>query len=266
MKIVSLGPLKAASLKTLDFELVELLFYPQYTSQNTSASYRQINHWTAEKLLDDNRMKDDQGWRKLCLVDLLWIEVIKMLRNIGFSTDDIREVKQSIFNRDSDEIGQLPIAILLSWITKTQFYLVIEFTVTEPRKIMGANICDEEDYLTFCKHALQPFFVVSLKQLWLTQLLKYGPMRGNGNEFTPYLLTESEQAMMDKVRHHDVHKVEVQKKNGNIVKVLSTMQNKKTLPIGKLMEDIVFGKVTLSLENGRTTYSEITVSEKFNEK
>lgn len=59
--------------------------------------------WTEQGLLDDRR-EDSQGWRKFSLYELLWIAIIKELRQYGMSLDKI-EKGRGIF---SDCISHSP--------------------------------------------------------------------------------------------------------------------------------------------------------------
>ncbi len=77
--------------KTLDSYTEEI-----YTSSDTGLTYRTINSWdTAGMLLTlPNR---DSKWRKFSLVEIIWIYIIRELRDIGFSKKKILKLKELLF-------------------------------------------------------------------------------------------------------------------------------------------------------------------------
>jgi len=68
----------------------------RYFLKATNTSYRIINHYTKIGLVNDNRKKQTK-WRKLSVIDLIWIQIISQLRKFGLSLDKIKATKQSLF-------------------------------------------------------------------------------------------------------------------------------------------------------------------------
>jgi DNA-binding transcriptional MerR regulator len=66
------------------------------TVSETDESYRTINSWSeAGLLLEEER---ENGWRKFSLLDLCWLRVIRELRKIGFSLEQLSNLKSHLFN------------------------------------------------------------------------------------------------------------------------------------------------------------------------
>ena len=57
-------------------------------------SYRKINHWYEQGLLDDNRQGNE--WRRVTIMEFLWLNIIAELREWGLPIDTIKLVKQSL--------------------------------------------------------------------------------------------------------------------------------------------------------------------------
>jgi len=67
------------------------------TTEDTSFSHRVINHWESLGLLpykSGRKMK----WRRFCLEDLCWIQIIGELREFGLAIEKIKEVKKVLFS------------------------------------------------------------------------------------------------------------------------------------------------------------------------
>lgn len=67
----------------------------QFPVGKTSISYRNINHWEEMGLLFDDENRKD-GWRKFNIVEVVWLFIIKELREYGMSLEAIKKVKEAI--------------------------------------------------------------------------------------------------------------------------------------------------------------------------
>lgn len=77
-------------------KIKEQLNKKSYPVSTTVTSYRTINSWSeAGLLLGENER--DNGWRKFSFLDLLWLEVIKELRAVGFGLEKIAVLKDCLF-------------------------------------------------------------------------------------------------------------------------------------------------------------------------
>jgi len=77
-------------------KLEKLLSDRVYTIKSTSKSYRHINHWESQWILDNNRNKDS-WWRKFNLLELIWIKTIDKLRSFNISIQNIKQIKEYLF-------------------------------------------------------------------------------------------------------------------------------------------------------------------------
>lgn len=77
-------------------QIENLLFDRTYTIKSTSKSYRHINHWETQWILDNNRNKGT-WWRKFNLLELIWIKTIDKLRWFDISIQNIKKVKEYLF-------------------------------------------------------------------------------------------------------------------------------------------------------------------------
>ena len=71
----------------------------KFAVKSTDLTYRIINTWTNFGLLNDNRKRYEQGWRKFSIIDLFWIKIIEKVRNFGFSLEKIKQIKNYLFSK-----------------------------------------------------------------------------------------------------------------------------------------------------------------------
>lgn len=74
----------------------ELIEGKRYTLNSTEATYRLINSWEEQGLIDSGRSKDTK-WRKFSITDLVWIAVLVELRKYGLSVNKLKTLRQQIF-------------------------------------------------------------------------------------------------------------------------------------------------------------------------
>lgn len=71
----------------------------KFAVKSTDLTYRIINTWTNFGLLNDNRKRYEQGWRKFSILDLFWIKIIEKVRNFGLSLEKIKQIKNYLFSK-----------------------------------------------------------------------------------------------------------------------------------------------------------------------
>lgn len=67
-----------------------------YKVADTKVSYRTINSWEGANLLLGGQNKGAK-WRKFSLIEVMWLQIIRELRELGFSTKKILVLKNSLF-------------------------------------------------------------------------------------------------------------------------------------------------------------------------
>ncbi len=94
-------------------------------------SYRIINHWENNGLIEVNRGDKGKGWRKYSLMDALWISLISELRKFGVSIENLKLIKSQI--QDGSQI--CPPSIY----PRLEFYTALFMKEKEPIYIMIFN-------------------------------------------------------------------------------------------------------------------------------
>ncbi len=67
----------------------------RFSAKDTGLSPRVMSHWSKVGLLPDG-VKNNKGWRKFTLAEIVWLRIAVRLRNFGLSLKRIAEVKKQI--------------------------------------------------------------------------------------------------------------------------------------------------------------------------
>ncbi len=70
-------------------------------------TYRVINHWEKNNLIDSGR-KSNRKWRRYSIMDLVWLYIIKELRSFGIGLELIQKVREFL-SREKTAESEFPI-------------------------------------------------------------------------------------------------------------------------------------------------------------
>ncbi|MFB0925111.1 MAG: hypothetical protein QMB65_07495 [Vicingaceae bacterium] len=132
-----INPLILSSVKTL--KIIANFNEPVFSIKDCKLTYRALNHYQSSGIISDNK-HNKSGWRKLTGLELIWIEIIISLRELGISLENIIKIKYFLFSKDqfgsidkADFINySLEQEVALSVLNNYDLYLVIfsDFTCT----------------------------------------------------------------------------------------------------------------------------------------
>lgn len=84
----------------------EVIYLKNMSVASTGLSYRIINSWENQGLIDTDRINMAQ-WRKFSFIDFVWIRIIADLRTFGFPLEKLLRVKEALFNKNAGGISLL---------------------------------------------------------------------------------------------------------------------------------------------------------------
>lgn len=222
----------------------------------TEFSYRTINHWENEGIINDNR-PNGKGWRKYSMIDRVWIGVISKLRDFGVSLDKIKLIKEAMEENSmgefENEMTALEAAFILAKIHKTQTLIVI----TENDEVFITSIDEYINSVNYgtIKHSIvislnaiikdlfpnedttpikNNLFDLGKKELEILFLIRSGEfssitVKTQDGEISMYETSrtiEDETRIVDilrKAKHQDIN---IKMKNGNIVHIENVVKHK----------------------------------------
>ena len=90
----------APSLPKDAFRMSEVIYIKNLSVASTGLSYRIINSWENQGLIDIDRINMAQ-WRKFSFIDFVWLRIIADLRTFGFPLEKLLKVKEAFFNKNA---------------------------------------------------------------------------------------------------------------------------------------------------------------------
>lgn len=127
-------------------ELITLINEPQYTVKAATASYRTINHWSEQGLLEDRRDGSEAGWRKLSFKDVLWLRILSELRAFGLPLTALKKTFDDLFyvrGKRSDKKIELAIALCQPPEPQPVFLVVFQDGMAEIASLADLKATDE---------------------------------------------------------------------------------------------------------------------------
>jgi len=98
-----------------------------YKVDDKRLSSRVLNHWYKSEIIEDNR-PNGKGWKKFSISELVWVQIVFKLRNIGLDLNRIKLVKHHIDKFNS--IDENSNCLLLD------FYILVAMYSETPIKLL----------------------------------------------------------------------------------------------------------------------------------
>lgn len=218
-------------------------------------SYRLINHWMKEGLIDDGREDPSKGWRKLSIKDVVWLHIIRDLRRFGLPIEKIRAVHQSLMCDAKHGSRDLELAILLCATTPPMNFFIVVFDDGNARLATLQSLW----YNEAVKGYAEPYIRISLNALVCTALAsdKYAPERVH-----PIVLTGEEIDVVGSLRQGDFDTLHIYTKQGELHRIDKSSAVRDPKRLHEVLADIRFGEMTVKVENGKIVHRNIVKQEK----
>lgn len=237
-------------------ELHELIRAKKYTVRDTDVSYRVINHWDEKGILPASFGDIGDGWRKFSLIEIVWLHVVKSLRDFGLSLDVIKQVRENT----------------MVWSEKENTYPWFEYYVMKAKTSQMdsylAVLPDGVSGLAFSRNiesAKDIFGSRSLVLVSFKQVLKSLNITSPKPELL-FSLSSEERDLVDTVRNGNVDKISVKLKGGKM-KSLDTSKIISGSDIRSIKKEIEelgdFADVIVKFEKGREQSAEVIKKKKF---
>jgi DNA-binding transcriptional MerR regulator len=244
-------------------EAVQVFEEKRYTVKETDVTYRAINHWSKQGLLNDNRAKGEKKWRKLSIKDLLWIGIIIELRKFSMSIKQILRCKENLF-KNSDfyfpsEVSLFDfIAVSCMIENKTEFYLKILndgttnlFTKSDFQLNEGKKNNDWDSHLS-----------LNLNQIFEKIVSKDLGERFKANSPILVDLTNSETEVIHALRVENLSQVTLYMNNGNVSRLEKVRHFGIKENIFKVIKDMPFCTAVIKTCDGKINLFEVKESVK----
>lgn len=215
-------------------------------------SYRTINHWENEGIISN--LRSEGGWRKYSYMDVIWLMIIKELRNFGYGLNEIKTVRNELitgYNRC--EYGEL------------EFYSALCFTRRVPcnvlifsnKKAEVATIYEIID--TFVNRGLLNNISINLNSI----LIGLFPSVNLVPEFKNFLeFTNRESQILDSIRMDGVEQVEIKFEDGQPDHVNINKSESPNVKVSDLLMKDAFQSITIETHRGKVTKQKRIIKKK----
>ena len=229
---------------------------PRYTVKDSNATYRVINTWAAQGLLPERR-EENTSWRKLSLKDLIWLEILKELREFGLPLEKARKAYQCLVVSEKGlERPHLEVALGLAIRTTPLAVFVVVFQ--DGSADIATNECiDFTDHV----HGYQSFLRLNVNQLLRrvfpqTPIIKAAacriPLQPND-----MVLDVAEREIIGAVREEENEQIHIRKKSG-VIDAYETISNIPKPQAFQILQEMRFGEVAIQNENGVPVHARVT--------
>lgn len=215
-----------------------------------NVSYRVLSHWDASGVLPEG-VERTEGWRRFSLVELVWLEAVKRLRDFGVSLERIAEARTQIMDWDAKKKGYalFELYVAFAWASDNDPYIAVlpdgtAYVATMEEVNATQRLFDEQGDV----------LLVSLKSILRAKGHKVPLARGL------FALSNKEAEVLAAL-HSDNKKVNISFK-GNEVSEIETVQGYPDAPVlsdlyRALSEDGVFGDLVAHYSDGDLQSAEV---------
>jgi hypothetical protein len=227
-------------------KLRESLNDRKYTVKETSISYRVINHWGSNNILPEG-VRDDSGWRKFNLIEIIWLHAVTQMRNFGLSLKKINVVRNSVMTWDarSDEYSSVEFFIAEMTFSPTDPYIIIfgdgHVMIARSEQI------EQQKIIYGSQHMLLISLKAILKQTELSNAIK--------DELNALLLlSQGERDVLEKLRSEDNSEMRTRIRNGSIFENETSTIVPGTTSSNDVIKEMrtkgTYGQVIVNIEDG----------------
>ena len=228
----------------------DLLNEKRHTIKDTDQSYRTINHWSSLGLIEDERT-NNSSWRKLSMLDLIWIQIISKLRQFGFPLEKLLVTQKELFGGKPDRSPYRFFEFAISEV----FLKLCQYLVVLPDG-RAAVMSEERLHTTMSLYYLDNFICISLNTI-VSNIYK-------NHDFSPALqyfevLTKEEADVLFQMRSGKYESVGVKMNNGEIVLIEATQTIDAQKRLIDLLKDADYQDIQLKTATGKIVSIKRTV-------
>lgn len=227
----------------------------KYTVKDTGVAYRVINNWNEKDILLSSFRDIENGWRKFNFTEIVWLEVVKKLRDFGLSLEFIKKVKDNIVLKSdkNNNSSWFEYHIVKTKISAMDSYVVL-LTNGTTDLLFSRDI--ETNKILFGSRSM---ILISIKEV----LSSLG-INVKGPE-SLISLSNPEREIITTIRTSDFDSVSIKKRNGKITSInkTKTIMNPNNKSIRDQIEEYGgFAEVITQYTEGRENSATITEKKK----
>ncbi|WP_395093260.1 hypothetical protein ACF3NR_03355 [Vaginella massiliensis] len=207
-------------------------------------SSRIMNHWQEKELLPENCQEANQKWRSFTLMDLVWVAVLKELREIEIPIPVIQKIKKSIKTAYNQcEYGELEFYSALAYFKRMPVELLI-FTDGSAEIASTLEVNDSKE-----QYGLPTNISIPINGI-LQSIFKDQNLQPIYNSWID--LDENEVKVLEKIKSGEYDEVSLTLQNGKVVKLKGQNNSKKELY--KIQREGGDQDIMVKMRNGKISH------------
>lgn len=213
----------------------------KFSVKNSGVTHRIINHWSASKIIRDNRSNKSKGWRKFSLVDLVWLAQLKEMRKFGMSIKQLQKAyKSTFFSPENSK----PWKLYDFWILRSLQKDPVRVIVFDDGHCEYLHLDEIElnNRLGLLPHL--SYLQISLNACLKSIAKSHRPPENPWN----IVLSKTETKLIDRIRSRDFDEICVELLDGQIAKISTVL--KGTEHPEAFINQIENGEYTVKIQNG----------------
>lgn len=225
----------------------------KFTIKDTDQTYRLINHWSSLGLIADDG-RSEGGWRKLSILDVVWIHVLVALRGFGFPLEKLRMTQKTLFARGSKTSMCLFFEFAVAQTLMKREQCLIVFPDGKAAAIDGSLVEVNRQIFGIDDH-----ICINLNRL-ASRIFK-------DKDFTPVYqastqLNDDELDVLLHMRSGSYENVSVKMKDGKVELIEATQTIESQKKFIELVKEAKYQKIEAQTENGKIVSIKRTVKTK----
>jgi hypothetical protein len=203
-------------------------------------------------------MDRENGWRKFCLAEMVWITCLRELRKLGFPLTTLRQLRENLFYFEGPKGLFFSPDEFAFFVMKTIAKMDVVLVVASDGR---GSMCLQADYENSQIAVPLPtsYVMVNINKIYAE--LTNRPELGKKNNFL-FLLSKKEQEVLYNIAFKDVAEVKITTKDKKIGKVefKKNTQNPDDV-FSKIREELKDGKrkrISLEVQDGKIIAMENT--------
>ena len=225
----------------------------KFTIKDTDQTYRLINHWSGLGLIADHR-KTEGGWRKLSILDLVWIHVLVALRGFGLSHEQLRMTQKTLFDRGSKTSMCLFFEFAIAQVLMKRDQCLIVFPDGKAAAIDGGLVEPNRQFF-----GIEDHICINLNRL-VSRCFK-------DRDYTPLYkastkLNDDEVDVLLHMRSGNYESVSVKMKDGKVELIEATQTIESQKKFIELVKEAKYQKIEVQTADGKVISIKRTVKTK----
>ncbi len=242
----------------------EAIRTPKYTVKDVEFTYRIINSWASAGLLPERREDGSEEWRRLSVVDSVWIQILLTMREFGFSLAKAKKTYNCLMQDEEGRDLKKIDAAILACFRKPPLPIFVIVLEDGEAEVCDLHAIDDCDHAFGYQNILRINVNAILKRLFKNLDQPVAPsLRMNKDEAGRYfdchgtLADDDESDVLQALRDEKIASVRVRKKGDKIKDVETTSFEQKDPKVFEILNGMDYGEFTVKVENGKPVHAQV---------